>query len=199
MSDAAALPGHPRLATSPLVVLALCADWCGTCRDFRQMLDRLARARPEIVFAWADIEDDAELVGDIDVESFPTLAVFRAGQALHLVQIFEVGTASMLAAGRAVRQTWELIKETGAAIDPADYVPAIRGYYSLADGRLASMPFNSSTAVMWYNKDAFEKAGGKVDVIQVVPASEKAAAKKGVKYRERKADKEAKQAAAAKK
>ena len=79
----AALPGHPRLATSPLVVLALCADWCGTCRDFQQMLDRLARARPEIVFAWADIEDDAELVGDIDVESFPTLAVFRAGQALH--------------------------------------------------------------------------------------------------------------------
>jgi Thioredoxin. len=64
-------------------VLALCADWCGTCRDFQQMLDRLARARPEIVFAWADIEDDAELVGDIDVESFPTLAVFRAGQALH--------------------------------------------------------------------------------------------------------------------
>ena len=49
----------------------------------RQVLDRLAEARPEIVFAWADIEDDAEFVGDIDVESFPTLAVFRAGQALH--------------------------------------------------------------------------------------------------------------------
>ena len=83
LTPVAALAGHPRLATSPLVVLALCADWCGTCRDFQQMLDRLARARPEIVFAWADIEDDAELVGDIDVESFPTLAVFRAGQALH--------------------------------------------------------------------------------------------------------------------
>ena len=83
LTPVAALPGHPRLATSPLVELALCADWCGTCRDFQQMLDRLARARPEIVFAWADIEDDAELVGDIDVESFPTLAVFRAGQALH--------------------------------------------------------------------------------------------------------------------
>lgn len=78
-----ALPGHPRLSSSPLVVLALCADWCGTCRDFQQVLQRLAEARPEIVLAWADIEDDAELVGDIDVESFPTLAVFRAGQALH--------------------------------------------------------------------------------------------------------------------
>lgn len=78
-----ALPGHPRLCAAPLVVLALCADWCGTCRDFRPMLQHLAEARPEVVFAWADIEDDAELVGDIDVESFPTLAVFRAGQTLH--------------------------------------------------------------------------------------------------------------------
>ena len=83
LTPVAALAGHPRLATSPLVVLALCADWCGTCRDFQQMLDRLAQTRPEIVFAWADIEDDAEFVGDIDVESFPTLAVFRAGQTLH--------------------------------------------------------------------------------------------------------------------
>ncbi len=87
------------------------------------------------------------------------IAAFRAGEAPHLVQIFEVGTASMLAAGRAVKQTWELIQETGVAIDPANYVPAIRGYYSLADGKLASMPFNSSTAVMWYNKGQFEKAG----------------------------------------
>lgn len=77
------LPAHPRLPASPLVVLALCADWCGTCREFRPMLERLARTRPEIVFAWADIEDDAEWVGDIDVESFPTLAVFRAGLPLH--------------------------------------------------------------------------------------------------------------------
>lgn len=83
LTPIAALAGDPRLATSPLVVVALCADWCGTCRDFQQVLHRLAEARPEIVFAWADIEDDAELVGDIDVESFPTLAVFRAGQALH--------------------------------------------------------------------------------------------------------------------
>lgn len=83
LTPISALADHPRLATSPLVVLALCADWCGTCRDFEQVLQHLAEARPEVVFAWADIEDDAEFVGDIDVESFPTLAVFRAGHALH--------------------------------------------------------------------------------------------------------------------
>ena len=55
----------------------------GTCREFRPTLERLAEARRDIVFAWADVEDDAELVGDLDVENFPTLALFRAGVALH--------------------------------------------------------------------------------------------------------------------
>ena len=86
------------------------------------------------------------------------IAAWRANQAPHLVQIFEVGTGSMLAAGPAVKQTWQLIQETGVAIDPNAYIGAVRGYYSLPDGRLASMPFNSSTAVMWINKDAFDKA-----------------------------------------
>src|SRR5690348_8800306 len=65
-----------------------------------------------------------------------TIAAFRAGQAPHLAQIFEVGTGSMLAAGKATKQVWELIKETGAGIDPNAYIPAVRGYYSLSDGRM---------------------------------------------------------------
>ena len=87
------------------------------------------------------------------------IAASRAGQAPHIAQIFEVGTGTMLAAGKAVKQVWELAKETGVTIDPKAYIPSVRGYYSLADGRMASMPFNSSTAVMWYSKDAFRKAG----------------------------------------
>jgi len=87
------------------------------------------------------------------------IAAWRAGQAPHLVQMFEVGTGSMLAAGPAVKQTWQLIQETGVAIDPNAYIGAVKGYYSLADGRLASMPFNSSTSVMWLNQDAMERAG----------------------------------------
>jgi sn-glycerol 3-phosphate transport system substrate-binding protein len=87
------------------------------------------------------------------------IAAWRAGQAPHVAQVFEVGTASMLAAGPAVKQVWELSKETGIQFNPADYLAGVRGYYSTSDGRLASMPFNSSTSLMWYNKDAFEKAG----------------------------------------
>lgn len=94
------------------------------------------------------------------VELLPAvIAAWRANQAPHLAQIFEVGTASMLAAGPAVEQAWQLIAQTKAAIDPAAYIPAVKGYYSLADGKLASVPFNSSTAILWYNKDQFEKAG----------------------------------------
>ena len=88
-----------------------------------------------------------------------TIAASRAGQAPHLAQIFEVGTGTMLSAGKAVKPVWQLAQETGLPIDPKSYIPAVRGYYSLSDGRMASMPFNSSTAVMWYNKDAFRKAG----------------------------------------
>jgi sn-glycerol 3-phosphate transport system substrate-binding protein len=87
------------------------------------------------------------------------IAAWRADQAPHLVQIFEVGTGSMLAAGPATKQVWQLAKETGVDLDPAIYIPGVRGYYSLPDGRLASRPFNSSSSVMWYNKDAFDAAG----------------------------------------
>lgn len=58
-------------------VVVLCAAWCDTCRAFRPVFDRLADARRDARFIWLDIEDEAALVGDIDVENFPTLAVFR--------------------------------------------------------------------------------------------------------------------------
>lgn len=87
------------------------------------------------------------------------IAAWRAGQPPHLVQVFDVGTGSMVAAGPAVKYLADLVTETGAPIEPRSYIASVRGYYSLPDGRMASMPFNSSTAVMWYNQDAFEKAG----------------------------------------
>lgn len=83
LTPAHQLPDHPRLTEQPLVVMALCAEWCGTCRDFQPVLERIAAAHPQWMFAWADIEADADLVGDVDVDNFPTLAVFRAGRTLH--------------------------------------------------------------------------------------------------------------------
>lgn len=87
------------------------------------------------------------------------IAAFRAGSAPHIVQMFEVGTATMMAAGAAIKPVYQLMKDAGVPFDARAYVAAVRGYYSTADGRLMSMPFNSSTPVMWYNRDAFRKAG----------------------------------------
>ncbi len=86
------------------------------------------------------------------------IAAFRANNAPHIVQMFEVGTGTMMGAGRAVKPVHELLAETGIQIDFNDYLPGVRGYYSLSDGRMMSMPFNSSTAVVFYNKDAFRRA-----------------------------------------
>ena len=65
----------------------------------------------------------------------------------------------MMTAGPVIMPVWRLAQETGVKLDPSLYVTAVRGYYSTAAGRLMSMPFNSSTSICWYNKDAFEKAG----------------------------------------
>ncbi len=87
------------------------------------------------------------------------IAAFRAGTAPHIVQMFEVGTATMMAAKGAIKPVYELMRDAGVPFDPKAYVPAVRGYYSTSDGRMLSMPFNSSTPITWYNKDAFKKAG----------------------------------------
>ncbi len=87
------------------------------------------------------------------------IAAFRAGQAPHIMQVFEVGTATMMGAKGAVKPVQDMMKEAGEAFDPKSYLPGITGYYSTVKGEMLSFPFNSSSAVMWYNKDAFKKAG----------------------------------------
>jgi sn-glycerol 3-phosphate transport system substrate-binding protein len=87
------------------------------------------------------------------------IAAFRAGNAPHIMQVFEVGTATMMAATGAVKPVHVLMKEAGEKFDPNAYLAAITGYYSTTKGEMLSFPFNSSSTVMWYNKDAFKKAG----------------------------------------
>ena len=87
------------------------------------------------------------------------IAAFRAGNAPHVLQVFEVGTATMMAARGAVRPVFQLMKDAGEPFDASAYLPAITGYYSTASGDMLSLPFNSSSSVMWINKTAFKKAG----------------------------------------
>ncbi len=59
-------------------VVCLCADWCGLCRDYRAVMQEMAVRYPGVRFAWLDIEDQADLLGDVDVETFPTVLIADA-------------------------------------------------------------------------------------------------------------------------
>ena len=87
------------------------------------------------------------------------IAAYRSGKAPDIVQVFEVGTATMMAGGKAIKPVYEVMAQAHEKFDPKAYMPAVASYYSDTRGRMLSMPFNSSTPVMFYNKDAFKKAG----------------------------------------
>jgi thioredoxin 1 len=63
-------------------VACLCALWCDSCVDYRPGFEALAREFPQAEFAWLDVEDDAEEVGDREVENFPTIEVKRGEEVL---------------------------------------------------------------------------------------------------------------------
>lgn len=70
--------------SADLQVICLCAEWCGTCRDYRALFAQVAQAHPGAAFAWVDVEDHADLADVFDVETFPTLLV-ASGQGLHFL------------------------------------------------------------------------------------------------------------------
>ncbi len=87
------------------------------------------------------------------------IAAFRAKEHPHIVQVFEVGTATMMAAKGAILPVEQMMNEAGEPFDKSDYLPAVISYYQTPQGELLSMPFNSSTPVLWYNADALKAAG----------------------------------------
>ena len=87
------------------------------------------------------------------------IAAFRSKNPPHILQVFEVGTASMMAARGAIKPVYEVMAESGLPWSPDAYLPTVTGYYTTPDGKMLSLPFNSSTPVLYYNVEAFNKAG----------------------------------------
>ena len=87
------------------------------------------------------------------------IAAFRAGNAPHILQVFEVGTATMMAAKGAVKPVYQLMKDADEPFDPKGYLPSVAGYYTDSKGNMLSFPFNSSSVAFYINKDAYKKAG----------------------------------------
>lgn len=92
------------------------------------------------------------------------IAAFRAGEQPHILMVFEVGTATMMAAQGAIKPVHEVMEESGVEWDPDAYIGSVKGYYTNTEGQMLSLPFNSSTPVLWVNRDALEEAGIDPDV-----------------------------------
>ncbi|MFK4447765.1 sn-glycerol 3-phosphate transport system substrate-binding protein [Caballeronia udeis] len=98
--------------------------------------------------------------GSYDQTMAAGIAAYRSGNAPAILQVYEVGTATMIQAKKAVIPVSDVFKQAGVPLDEKAFVPTIASYYSDSKtGHLISMPFNSSTPVLYYNKDAFKKAG----------------------------------------
>ena len=97
--------------------------------------------------------------GSYDESMTAAVAAFRAGNAPTILQVFEVGTATMMASKGAIVPVTKVMNDAGQKFDPSAYISAVAGYYTAPNGQMLSFPFNSSTTVFYFNKDAFKAAG----------------------------------------
>jgi sn-glycerol 3-phosphate transport system substrate-binding protein len=92
------------------------------------------------------------------------IAAFRAGEQPQIIMVFEVGTATMMAAKGAIKPVYEVMADAGVDWNPDVYIGSVKGYYTTSDGQMLSMPYNSSTPVLWVNRDKLKEAGIDPDV-----------------------------------
>ncbi|UJF23857.1 extracellular solute-binding protein [Suttonella sp. R2A3] len=87
------------------------------------------------------------------------VAAFRAKQAPNIIQVYDAGAATIINAKGAVIPVTDLFAEADVAFDEDDYIAGVRNFYADSDGKMIGMPFNSSTPILYYNKDALAEAG----------------------------------------
>jgi sn-glycerol 3-phosphate transport system substrate-binding protein len=97
--------------------------------------------------------------GGYDQTYSRALAAHFERKGPHLVQVVEAGNASLMAWRGAVKPAWEVLAEAGVKVNTADLVPAVASYFSDSSGRLLALPFNAATPILYYNKEAFRRAG----------------------------------------
>ena len=97
--------------------------------------------------------------GSYDETLAAGIAAFRAKSPPHILQVYEVGTATMMASKSAIKPVYEVMSQADKKWNPDQYIPAVTSYYTDRNGKMLSFPFNSSTPVFFYNKDVFKKAG----------------------------------------
>ena len=109
MSEPNASPA-PASPATPLVV-CLCAEWCGVCREYRPRFEQLQDRFPDMQFLWIDVEDEADLLHPLDVENFPTLLLAAGDQP----RFFGTLTPQIETLERLIRSHLEDANATGLA------------------------------------------------------------------------------------
>ncbi|QND47005.1 extracellular solute-binding protein [Rhizobium lusitanum] len=129
--------------------------WFGLSGDLERVVQTMCKNFNE---SQKDYEVSCVSQGSYDATLQNTIAAFRAGKQPTVVQVYDAGTATMMLSG-AYYPAGKLMSENGYKIDWNDYFPGIARYYATSKGELLSFPFNSSTALLYWNKDAFAKIG----------------------------------------
>ncbi|MCW2257516.1 sn-glycerol 3-phosphate transport system substrate-binding protein [Providencia alcalifaciens] len=154
---------HSTLALTLSLVFASQAIAVTTIPFWHSMEGELGEEVNSLATRFNETHPDYKIVptykGSYDQNLAAGIAAFRSGNAPAILQVYEVGTATMMAS-KAIKPIYEVFQESGIEFDESQFVPTISGYYSDAKtGHLISQPFNSSTPVLYYNKAAFKKAG----------------------------------------
>jgi sn-glycerol 3-phosphate transport system substrate-binding protein len=144
------------LATTPALAVTELQWWHAMTGANNDAVNRLA---DEFNASQSDYKVVPTYKGNYGETLNAGIAAFRAGTAPHIMQVFEVGTATMMSAKGAVKPVYQLMKDAGEPFDANAYLPAITGYYSTTKGEMLSFPFNSSSMVMWANLDALKAIG----------------------------------------
>ncbi|MFA9439156.1 thioredoxin family protein [Uliginosibacterium sp. sgz301328] len=121
--------------TAEFLVTCLCAQWCGSCREYRPSFEALAGKRPGVAYAWVDVEDEAEVAGDVDVDNFPTLVIQRGEHVLfcgpmipdvraldRLLASFmeqDAATSAAYAIGTPERRAWQGVADVRSRLREA--------------------------------------------------------------------------------
>jgi len=124
---------------------------------------RLGEVVEEITAKYNESQSDYTLVstykGGYEDTMTAGIAAFRAKEQPNIIQIFDAGAATIINAKGATVPMADLMAEHAGGFDSADYIEGVRYFYADSDGKMIGMPFNSSTPLLYYNKDAFAEAG----------------------------------------
>lgn len=147
---------------SVLVVFSCGAQAQTEIRLWHSMSGALGEVLQSLVQRFNESQKDFRVVeehkGGYERSLIESMKAQRDGAGPDLVQVYELGTAHLMAAKSAYRPVWQVMAEAGEKLDAKGYLPAVASYFSDDTGRLLGLPFNVSTPILFYNKTAFRKA-----------------------------------------